>query len=188
MKAMRAAILYVAIGLAGGFAVSAWLNDDTNPRTELVAPDGPPLERRVAHLESRLDAIAFDNTALRAAIEQLDHAVAGTMPVADAGEQARRAEESRDGSVEVTDGESSSEPRVRARQSRSRGAERNLAERLTDAGFAPGDAQHIERRVEELRMAAMQSRYEALRNGESPGALDRFRDGTAALRSELGDA
>ena len=62
------------------------------------------------------------------------------------------------------------------------------AERLVQAGFAPGQAEWILQRESQLQMEALQARYEAERTGD---AVNYFQSRTAAsdaLRSELGDA
>lgn len=63
---------------------------------------------------------------------------------------------------------------------------RRQIERLISGGFAPDRAEWIERRSEELRMEALNARYDAARDGRS------FDPGNAAnpertLRAELGD-
>ena len=78
--------------------------------------------------------------------------------------------------------------RERIREGRFRGESRDLSTRLVDAGFSDAEAQRIERRLEELSVAAMEQRYEAQRSGEPQNVIDQLRDGSATLRAELGDA
>lgn len=78
---------------------------------------------------------------------------------------------------------------VRSGDRRSR-AERRAArrnERLLAAGFTQSEVEWIERRESELRMEALESRYEARRAGENPSPAGRGALGDA-LREELGDA
>jgi membrane-associated protease RseP (regulator of RpoE activity) len=86
-----------------------------------------------------------------------------------------------------TDDELPVRARSRFEQAR-RIREQGLAEELSAAGFSETDAQHIEMRVEELRVAAMQQRYEALRGGGAAAGELQTLNGAAALRAELGDA
>lgn len=58
---------------------------------------------------------------------------------------------------------------------------------LTAAGFSPDRADWLLQRESELRMEAMQSRFEQMRNGEPPSRLDRFSP-DSLLREEIGDA
>src|SRR5690606_14645023 len=64
--------------------------------------------------------------------------------------------------------------------------ERRQAERLVAAGFSPDRAEWLERRVEELRMQALQAQYEATREGRpfDPAAP---MAATRTLRNEIGD-
>jgi C-terminal processing protease CtpA/Prc len=81
---------------------------------------------------------------------------------------------------------------VRARGRANGGAsreeiERRTVEQLVAGGFAPDRAEWINRRTQELRMAALQAQYDATREGRSlePGAA---LGGERTLRTELGDA
>jgi predicted metalloprotease with PDZ domain len=57
-------------------------------------------------------------------------------------------------------------------------------ERITAAGLTPERMKEINRRAEELRVAAMQAQYEAQRTGQRVQGMDIDQ----ALRKELGDA
>jgi hypothetical protein len=73
------------------------------------------------------------------------------------------------------------------RRRRSRTPEGRI-ELLVDAGFLPSQAEWITQREQELQMEALQSRFDAERNGED---IDWMADRTMAsdkLREELGDA
>lgn len=73
-----------------------------------------------------------------------------------------------------------------------RGSRRSDAERrraaLTAAGFSPDRADWILQRESELRMEAMQARFEQMQSGEPTGPLDRPVSPESLLREEIGDA
>ena len=71
----------------------------------------------------------------------------------------------------------------RARDGAATRQEQRLAVDLVVAGFAPDRAEWINRRVQELRMQAMQAQSEARREGRPPPADVE----AATLRTELGD-
>lgn len=191
MKSIRTAAVYLLAGLLGGFALAALWSDDADDIAVARVADGAALERRLAALEDRIDAVIVDNARLAAALQRLDDVVAVAAEPAGADSQsaavaANATDDGRQPFVTQTTEGAATQPGGPLQRLRER--DRNLAERLTDAGFSASDAQLIETRIEELRVEAMQSRYEALRNGESPDALrGGLADGTSALRSELGD-
>ena len=73
-----------------------------------------------------------------------------------------------------------------------RGSRRNDTERrraaLPKAGGSPDRADWILQRESELRMEAMQARFEQMRSGEPAGPLDRPVSPESLLRREIGDA
>jgi hypothetical protein len=190
MKAMRTAALYLAAGLVGGFALSALFTDERAP-IEMSFDSAPrntgALERRIASLEARLDVVAADNAALADELARLEarfpEAAESDGVGVVAGERTLRT-----ATIEGFEGEVPTELRERIREGRFRGDNRDLSARLVDAGFSDADAERIERRLEELSVAAMEQRYEALRSGEPQNVIDQFRDGSATLRAELGDS
>ena len=190
MTSLRLAAVYLAGGLVGGFALSALLSDEPAPaNAPASAPTaGASLEQRMVAIERRLDAVIAANAALGGEIER----IGGLIEASDALAAERRAVTPRSESAgnatsgENADGESDSATGPGFERPR-RSRQRDLAEQLTAGGFSEGDARRIETRVEELRVAAMQSRYEAVRSGEPPGGAREI-DATAALRTELGDA
>lgn len=70
----------------------------------------------------------------------------------------------------------------RSRERSRRGRDESRREQLVGAGFTPAEAERIVRRESELRMAAIEARYEARRTGEPYEFSSRD-----ALREELGD-
>ncbi|HMB71923.1 MAG TPA: PDZ domain-containing protein [Gammaproteobacteria bacterium] len=190
MKSIFLAVLYLFVGLLAGFGVAAVFSDDSREPEAPMRAAEPVLQRRLERLESNLDAVVADNAELQLRIERLDallgesvlqpvrdpesHAAAGDRSAVDAGDAARG-----DGSREAEN--------VRSR-SRFRNRERDLRDALTDAGFSFADAERIETRLEQLRLEAMQTRYEALRSGEPQGSAGERQRGEDTLRAELGDA
>lgn len=73
-----------------------------------------------------------------------------------------------------------------------RGSRRDDIERrraaLTEAGLSPDRADWILQRESELRMEAMQARFEQMRSGEPTGARDWPMSPDSLLRDEIGDA
>lgn len=183
MKALGIAAAYLAAGLVGGFALSALMGEDTAMRSDSFQLDDASLERRVARLESQLEAVTQRNQRLTEQLSELDIMSIESMPAAAAPQQRADTTENPADSAEADPNRA--ERIVQARQSRAR--QFDLVEQLTSAGFTQADARHIETRLEELRVDAMQSRYEALRSGEPQNALSAFGDGSATLRTELGD-
>jgi C-terminal processing protease CtpA/Prc len=190
MKAMRTALLYLAAGLAGGFALSALFTDEAtslDPSFDGAPADTVPLERRIAALEARLDAVVADNSALASELERIQaHSVDANDAAAFGSVTSERP--IRTATIEGFEGEVPVDLRERIREGRFRGDNRDLSTRLVDAGFSDADAERIERRLEELSVAAMEQRYEAMRSGEPQNIVDQMRDGSATLRAELGDA
>jgi len=187
---MRQAIWFTALGLLGGFAVSAWWSDaaleapseTAQPTAGFAsrAPGDDALAAQVAALERELEALRSDVTRLVEAsgvlAESLEPEPAGPS-VAD---NPARPE------TQPASPDEAATPPPRARRFRLRTEEGRL-EALSEAGFTLDQAQRIERRVEELRVETMQARYDAQRRGEplDPQAL---LDENSRLRAELGDA
>jgi PDZ domain len=191
---MRRALLFLGLGLVGGFAVSAWWSGTTPEVAGLREP--VRTDARVIALERELTAevesLRRELAELRADVTRLGDAPATGESAAVAEPARARAEAAAEragaapGAIEATPPADLPFPpggRFRMRSSEGR------IDALTEAGFALDRAQQIERRVEELRVAAMQARYEAARGGASANApIGEFFDTSATLRSELGDA
>jgi len=193
MQSIRIAVVYLVVGLLGGLAISAiWSGDEGEfGTTNSVADDA--LELRLAALEERIAAVATDHARLATAVEQLadtailDDTAFGSGSGGTASDR-RAAALGPDSELDAESGASDAGTAGFAPPRRTRDRQRDLVEQLTSAGFSTGDAQLIETRIEELRVEAMQARYEAMRGGESPDDLrSQFGDGSSALRSELGD-
>lgn len=194
---MRQALLFVVLGLLGGFAVSAWWSSartDVVSRVAIAPADVPGVEL-ARELTAQIDVLRREIAELRNDVARLEDAAAGELGVGPDDPSLARA----DGEVERfepapgavpgdIEGPPGALPIAPRQRFRLRSGEGRI-DALTEAGFALDRAQQIERRVEELRVAAMQARYEAARNGASANApVGEFFDMSATLRSELGDA
>jgi C-terminal processing protease CtpA/Prc len=186
MKTWRIAGIYLVAGLAGGFALSAMLGEDADPVTSARVPEAASLHSRIARLESQLGQVTAQTAALREMVERLDvhdraQALSATQPAAEDNPRTAQARIDQESDAQPA-------PEIGDRFRRARGmSDRELAEQLSEAGFSVAEAQRIERRIEELRVEAMQSRYEAMRSDDPQSALDQLREATATLRQELGD-
>ena len=185
MKALGIAAAYLAAGLVGGFALSALIGEDTDMGAEPFQLNDASLERRVARLESQLEAVTQRNQLLADQLSEFDIMSDESLPVTAAAAPERRSDMADNPATPADAVTDRSERIVQARQSRAR--QFSLVEQLTNAGFTQADAAHIETRLEELRVDAMQSRYEALRSGEPQNALSALGDESQTLRAELGD-
>ena len=190
MKSIRIAVVYLLAGLLGGLAVSAMWSDDADDIGARRAEPEAAVEQRLAALERRVETVLADNARLVAALEDADRASVAAPAAtdssveadADARSRVTNMEEAAEGAAVVAATERGGALR------RLRDRDRSVADQLTAAGFSAGDAQLIETRIEELRVEAMQARYEAMRSGEPADTLrGQLADSTTALRSELGD-
>jgi membrane-associated protease RseP (regulator of RpoE activity) len=182
-------VLLVLAGLAAGFAI-AWWQGSAAPSlySPLVpsSPEEPPpaaggaASSDVARLAAALESERAERAALGARVDELAAALeavtlAASADMRSAARETHAPAEPRSapgfgGRIDVSPGDS------QARE----------LERLVAAGFAPDRADWIARRTAELRVAQMQARYAAAREGRpvDPAAMQ----GERTLRSELGDA
>lgn len=183
----------VFLGLAGFAAAllaAIWLTPGWNGEAAPADHDTTFLAARVGALESALEYERDRRLGLElelfALSEQLNAREAAARS-ADAAEAAF-AEQSGAGSG-VSDRELRSAVRERIADrfpgsaTAPDAAGRRQLERLIAEGFSPNQAESIQRRTEELRMEALNARYEAARDGR-PVDIE---SGDSALRAELGD-
>jgi membrane-associated protease RseP (regulator of RpoE activity) len=162
----------VAIGLAVGAGAVLYSRPDAASGTLLVAGTDAPgidVQKSLAALDRRVKDLTAEVEALRDA--------RGAIGVRPQGENGPPAEPGADW---PPFGEGRN-PADRAAM-RERVQQREL-ERFTAAGFTPERVQWINRRTEELRVAAMQAQYEAQRTGQRFEGMDVEQ----ALRKEMGD-
>ncbi len=164
----------VALGLVAGAGVVLYSRPDTASGSLLVAGTDAPgidVQKSLASLDRRVK----DLTAQVEALREARGAGGGEIPQAANGPQ-QEPEADRPRFGEGRNPADMAAMRARARQ-------REL-ERFVAAGFTPERVEWINRRTEELRVAAMQAQYEAQRTGQRVEGMDVEQ----ALRKEMGDA
>jgi membrane-associated protease RseP (regulator of RpoE activity) len=183
-------VLFVAAGLAAGFALAAWFAVGTEPgpaepsfasAEQTPASPGPAADgERVAKLEQALAAESAARAALTSKVEAL------TEQLQTLAANAPQKTANNDDSAAAGAGAAAPFARFRAFGGDSEEAQRREQEALAAAGFPPDRAEWIARRESELRMQTLQARYDAVREGKP------FDPATAgpesSLRTELGDA
>lgn len=182
---MWKSIVFAAAGLGAGFAAAAWLASGAPPPVGLVpapgrhdAPEGGVSDPRVESLGAALEAEKAAREALQTRVEQLaDQLQALQDKPTDAAAGAHG------------DGGRTDTPGPRGFRGFAGGREelqQREQEALAAAGFAPDRAEWIAHRASELRMQALQARYDAARGGKPLNAAADSPEQT--LRNELGDA
>lgn len=181
-----ATTLLIGLTLLAGFAAGAWLGlpgareGTERTGTPSLAGDAS-LETRVARLEAALnserEARQLLEDELFGVYDLLDSINPGQSPDNDSVKQEADAA----APVRVVRGDRAATVRGRNEP----GARRDA---LTRAGFSPARADWILARESELRMEAMQARYDAMRGGEPPDAAAPWSRPESLLREEIGDA
>jgi len=169
--------------LAAGFAVAALIMKPSQP----VAVETPGFDSSAA-IDDRLQALESAVNVERQARQLLEEEMLFLYEELESQGSARS-----DGDVQLAaavpvDGSiDASEVRAIARGNRGDESGRRLST-LTEAGFSAAQAEWIMQRESELRMEALQARYEAMRSGEPMNPMTRFANPDSMLREELGDA
>jgi hypothetical protein len=169
----------VVVGLAAGTAVLLYTRSDSGSASLLVKAEDAQsvdvhkslaaLDRRVRDLSAQVQALQSSGKAV----------VPGERPTAD-GEQRRLGGAEWQGN---RDAERNPEEVAAMRERFEKQREERDNERIRAAGLTPERVKGIQRRAEELRVAAMQAQYEAQRTGQRVEGTDI----EASLRRELGD-
>lgn len=179
--------VFLLIGLIAGFAIAT-----LSGRNEPDGPDVPDaffsdsgLAERVARLEASLEDERFARLELEAQLAEFRQMAEQGQPF-DSGPE-NRAGAGTETTEEIADsGQQEAGPPARLQRFR-RNDPVAMAERFVEAGLSAERANYIVQRTEELRLEALQARYDAARDGSAtPGAA--VRDVNATLRAELGDA
>jgi hypothetical protein len=186
-------ILLLVGGLAAGLAISwAWQGESpVAPPFERGAPEHGAAPRssgpggaeveRLAALEAGLAEETSRREELEARVAELVAALESRPPAAAAGPGAEGP---------GPDPAAVAQARERFRRNgpeAAADASQRLIDRLVAGGFPPDRAEWINRRTQELRMAALEAQYEARREGRALDAVAAL-GGDRALRTELGDA
>ena len=175
----------LATGLGACFALGGlvYFFMSPGPPTGFDA-DAPPSERLLA-LESALDEERRARQLLEEELFRLIDEVERLQGLTGTGS---------DRDVDSDDGDEDWQETVRAAQAQNRfDSQRNRdpesrAEQLVAGGFSPDRAESIARREAELRMEAMQARFDARQSGEPVRFSESLFDAGRTLREELGDA
>jgi PDZ domain len=178
-------IIAIAVSLLAGFAAAALMMKEAAPiATEVSGFDSS------ATIDDRLKSLEDAVNAERRARQLLEEELFILYEELDSLEGARAA----DFTPEVVARINEAMVDDRAREIRARGRanignetdQRRAA--LMEAGFSPSRADWIIQRESELRMQAMQTRYDAMRAGDSPNRGYDFATPEIGLREEMGDA
>ena len=187
---MKNQVMVIGAVLAAGVAVAAVI-------VGMPSTDEPPADAVTsgfddsASLEERVQALEVAVSTEREARQLLEEELFALYDVIDALESGVNGA----GSVIAPDADSAvaaggtgvSERRTFTRGFRRDDVERRRAE-LTEAGFSPDRADWILQRESELRMEAMQARFDQMRSGEPFDPASRLTTPDSLLRDEIGDA
>lgn len=188
---MKKQVMVIGAMLAAGVAVTAVIVGMPSGDEEPVAVAASGFDE-TAGLEDRVQALEAAVKTERDARQLLEEELFILYEVIDgleAGTIEDRGSGLADAAAEAPDGEPirRAELRDASRNSRRNDPDRRRAA-LTEAGFSPERADWILQRESELRMEAMQARYEQMRSGEPQGPLGRLTNLDSLLRTEVGDA
>jgi C-terminal processing protease CtpA/Prc len=179
----RLTVLMIAIAsLAAGAVAAGWLLEPA-PRASRPTDARPASPGRSAPLEARIEALERALSVEREARQLLQEEVIVLSEAVAATADSEN--------VLPSGAADAAEPSTDTRFAESAGQRRRQRstdpdgrrERMIENGFTAAEAERILQRESELRMEALQARYEAQRSGEP---FD-FRNTTSALRDELGD-
>ncbi|MDH3748392.1 MAG: PDZ domain-containing protein [Gammaproteobacteria bacterium] len=175
--------LAIAIGasLLTGFAAAAFFVGGSEPAERAGERKYIDFDND-AGVAERLRALESAVSAERQARQLLEDELLALYDALDALENPDEADDPIQVSTDVRD--QRNEFRARFGGSRRYDPEQRLAD-LTEAGFSVSRADWIMQRESELRMEAMQARYDAMRQGETPS---RALNPDNLLRAEVGDA
>ena len=181
---MKTTVIAVILSASVAFAAATWVYAPSQPipraGSDASFDSGLPAEDRITALEQAVSQERMARQLLQEEILYLTDELNGLMAGADSSEQNR--------SDEQPEGQTSMTRESRRELYARRNSPEGRAERLVDAGIAPGLANWILQREQELQMEALRARYEA---GQSGDPREFFRDQMStgnALREELGEA
>lgn len=202
MTNWQRSVLFLAGGLAAGFAVATFMQPGGG---DDWLSAGASVEDRVAALERRLAAEADARLALSAEVEALRGRLEAARAGLPTGEVTADVARGRGAVERFRDEEERAEPpaappaerdadvlRARTSEARRRAPtpeelEQRRIQRFVDAGFTVARAEWIERRTAELQMQQLEAQYEAARSGD-PSRIRDMPSIEETLRAELGDA
>lgn len=185
---MTRVLIAVAISLAAGFAVGAWVAADDTGGTAEPRSSGMPTIDAGASLEERLlsleQLIAEEREARFALQDQLDELIIEIDRIDTAGPRVLADREARAAEARAQ--------RTRpARRDRSAMMQDYQARRLNtfvDGGFSEDEARRVMELESQAQYRALEAAHEAQRSGEMPDLINITSGPQSFLRSELGDA
>lgn len=180
----------IAVSLLAGFAVAALM---ISPPDESPAA-GPDAGLEATDFDSSADIngrlVALENavSAERQARQMLEEEIFSLYDELESLERATPEAAAAEAGIAIVEG-AISQREIRELARANRGDEsQQRRDALINAGFSASRADWIVQRESELRMEAMQTRYAAMRAGESPNRGYDFATPEIALREEMGDA
>ena len=185
---MKKIHIAIVASLLAGFAVAAvTLQAIERPPEPAASPDAAAHFDQSADTEARIRALEAAVAEERNARQLLEEELLVLFDELDA----LRAPESETVEPQQPDAEQAA-LLARAQESRERGRRLSSSEgrfeALVEAGFSPDRAAWIQRREDELRLEAMQARFDAQRSGDMQAMFAAGSFSESSLRDELGDA
>ncbi len=176
----------IVVSLLAGFAVAALMISppDISPA---AAPEATDFDSN-ADINARLVALEYAVSAERQARQLLEEEIFSLYDELESLERVAPEVAAAPPDIAIVEGSiSPREIRELAGAGRRDGSQRRR-DALIDAGFSASRADWIVQRESELRMEAMQTRYSAMRAGDSPNRGYDFATPEIVLREEMGDA
>lgn len=188
---MRKTYIAVAVSLAAGFATAAIVlrSNDAQPDVDSIVTgdyfdQSAETSERIRALEL---AVAEERNARQLIEEELMALFDEIDSLRDAAEQQADPEGQQDVAAAGLPDAARDEVRSRFRSRNIRSSEEARTAALLDAGFSLDRADWIMRREDELRLEALQARFEAQRSGDMQAMFNANNSSESRLREELGD-
>lgn len=186
---MNRMTLVIGISLAAGFAAAAIVLRSSKPEPlETPAVTGEDYFDQDAGTAERLAALEAAVAEERRARQLLEEELLVLYEEIDGLREGRRSEERVASAGDADDEAEDTRAEFRQRRARFQTSAEARTEALVEAGFSPDRAEWIRQREDELRVEAMQARFEAQRAGDPQAMFRAGSDSAAQLRAELGDA
>ena len=185
---MNKNIVAVVVSLLAGFAVAAvTFKAIDHPASVPAGSDAAVHFDQTADTEARIRALEAAVAEERNARQLLEEELLVLFDELDAlREEPPQPVESNEPSSAVA--EASSRAEFLRNRGRLMSSSEGRAETLVDAGFSPDRAAWIVKREDELRLEAMQARFEAQRSGDMQAMFAANNRSESSMRNDLGDA
>lgn len=186
---MRKIYIAIAISLAAGFAAGAFVLRTESPQPSAGSGIGAgDYFDQTAATEQRIRALEAAVAEERNARQLLEEELLALFAEIEELREAPQAQQSAERLAETAPREAMSRTESLRQRRDVAASEEGRVAALVDAGFAPDRADWILRREDELRLEAMQARFEAQRTGDMQALFAARNSNESALRVELGDA